>query len=82
MTGTVFLLSEKRTAGIIALVLSVVLFAGGGYCIDRAERKAEKIPAITDNRGNTYYTKVYTITNHYKDIYYSVPLFPVAKEKR
>lgn len=67
------ILAEKRVEGIIAIVLSLVLFAGGAVSIDTAERRQEKVPALTDSRGNTYYTKTYTITNKFHDTYYSVP---------
>lgn len=77
--GTVFLLSEKRWSGITALILAIVLMAGGGVLVDHAERKAEKVPTATDSHGNTYYTWVITITNHYKDTYYSIPSQQTAK---
>lgn len=71
--GVLLLLAEKRPEGITALVLAAVLVAGGAMSIDSAERKAEKVPLLTDSRGNTYGTRVVTITNHFHDTYYSVP---------
>lgn len=71
--GVLLLLAEKKPEGITALVLAAVLLAGGAASIDTTERKAEKVPLLTDARGNTYGTRVVTITNHFHDTYYSVP---------
>lgn len=73
MFGVMLFLAENSKEGAVAILLAVVLFAGGAVSIDTAERRQEKVPVLTDSHGNTYYTHTHTITNKFHDTYYSVP---------
>lgn len=71
--GVVLLLDEKKQKALLALIFALAFAAGGAEIIDHYERRTEKIPVITDHQGYSYNTKVYSITNHFGDTFYSVP---------